>query len=246
MSEMSVPVYEWEMRKNPLTEAEFENIMDEAKIHRKIGKPEYDAMAEGMEDIAKQYKQNPKMGGLFLLGSRVYLKMDPSIKGTVVSGTSDPQGYFKGYIIEWDDGKWSEALGEDLEEIPGENPVKIRKLPGKERYRVKHDGTISAYATTKEKAEAQARFLRGLKHGMVPRAKNPVTLGLELGYRKRGKVPNPPLTQIYSRIITVYASKAGIPHRCDSKCRAAKHVYRHTFKRKAGIYGTSDGRLIVM
>jgi len=47
-------------------------------------------------------------------------------------------------------------------------PVKIVKT-GKGTYRVSTPGGTKAKGTTKEKAEAQARLLRGIEHGMVPR-----------------------------------------------------------------------------
>lgn len=48
-------------------------------------------------------------------------------------------------------------------------PEKIRKVKG--GYRVSTPGGVKARHTTKEKAEAQARFLRGIEHGMIPRKK---------------------------------------------------------------------------
>ena len=42
-------------------------------------------------------------------------------------------------------------------------PVKISKTDGK--YRVTHGGKISAKATTKAKAEAQANLLRAVSYG---------------------------------------------------------------------------------
>lgn len=47
-------------------------------------------------------------------------------------------------------------------------PVKVTKVNG---FRVTHGGKVSAKSTTKKKAEAQARLLRGIEHGMVPRKK---------------------------------------------------------------------------
>jgi len=47
-------------------------------------------------------------------------------------------------------------------------PVKITKKDG---YKVTHGGKVSAKKTTKEKAEAQARLLRGVAHGWVPTGK---------------------------------------------------------------------------
>ncbi len=46
-------------------------------------------------------------------------------------------------------------------------PVKVRKVDG---YQVSHGGKVSAKSTTKAKAEGQARLLRGIAHGMKPRA----------------------------------------------------------------------------
>ena len=46
------------------------------------------------------------------------------------------------------------------------SPVKITKLDGK--YKVSHGGKTSAKATTKKKAEAQARLLHGVARGWKP------------------------------------------------------------------------------
>lgn len=56
---------------------------------------------------------------------------------------------------------------------------------------------------------------------------------------------NPPRTKIYNRIVKVYASKAGMPHKCDAECKRHKHLYVHEFKKKASIYGLKNGSLIV-
>jgi hypothetical protein len=45
-------------------------------------------------------------------------------------------------------------------------PVKIKKVDG---YRVSTPGGVKSKHTTKAKAEAQRRLLRGIEHGMVPR-----------------------------------------------------------------------------
>ena len=47
-------------------------------------------------------------------------------------------------------------------------PVTIRKVNG---FRVSTPGGVKAKRTTKAKAEAQARLLRGIEHGMTPRKK---------------------------------------------------------------------------
>lgn len=49
-------------------------------------------------------------------------------------------------------------------------PVKIIKLKNG-KYRVYNDKKIVAKATTKTKAESQARLLRGIEHGMKLRKK---------------------------------------------------------------------------
>lgn len=45
-------------------------------------------------------------------------------------------------------------------------PYKMRKVDG---YRVSSPSGVHAKGTTKEKAEAQMRLLRGVEHGMVLR-----------------------------------------------------------------------------
>lgn len=49
-------------------------------------------------------------------------------------------------------------------------PVRIRKLKSG-KWRVYDGGRIAAKATTKTKAESQARLLRGIAHGMKKRGK---------------------------------------------------------------------------
>lgn len=49
-------------------------------------------------------------------------------------------------------------------------PIKITKISAG-KFRVSTPGGTKAKGTTKEKAEAQARLLRGVEHGMVVRKK---------------------------------------------------------------------------
>ena len=110
--------------------------------------------------------------------------------------------------------------------IPG---VTVRKIPRSLKYRVRVDGRIASQKTTKKKAFAQARFLRGLKHGMITR-KNPGD------YRSRKPL------EIYGRLLRIEAQK-GSGHVCDAKCKAANHCYFHDFSRHARVYGMPDGSL---
>ncbi len=48
------------------------------------------------------------------------------------------------------------------------SPVRITKVDG---FRVSTPSGVKAKRTTKKKAEAQTRLLRGIEHGMVPRKK---------------------------------------------------------------------------
>ena len=47
-------------------------------------------------------------------------------------------------------------------------PVKTKKVDG---YRVSTPGGVKAKKTSKPKAEAQTRLLRGIEHGLVPRGR---------------------------------------------------------------------------
>ena len=50
-------------------------------------------------------------------------------------------------------------------------PIKMRKLPRKNKWRVYDGDEVVAKSTTKEKAEKQVRLLRGIAHGMKPRGR---------------------------------------------------------------------------
>lgn len=50
-------------------------------------------------------------------------------------------------------------------------PVTVRKLPGKNKWRVYDKGKVTAEHTSKRKAMAQARLLRGVAHGWHPTGK---------------------------------------------------------------------------
>ena len=56
---------------------------------------------------------------------------------------------------------------------------------------------------------------------------------------------NPSRTKIYSHIIEIKASKAGMPHKCNSACKRAGHQYVHHFKRGNPIYGAEGGKLSI-
>ena len=70
-------------------------------------------------------------------------------------------------------------------------PYQERKLPSG-KYQVKGPSGVHAKGTTKEKADAQIRFLQGVEHGMVPNKMKKSAKGsgvftpseLSQGYRK--------------------------------------------------------------
>jgi hypothetical protein len=109
--------------------------------------------------------------------------------------------------------------------------VTVRKIPRSLKYRVRVDGRIASQATTKKKALSQARFLRGLHHGMTPRTKKNWPCPSE----------NFPPVEIYAQVKEIVAVK-GPGHRCDAACKRAGHTYRHVFKKRVGIYGNEANK----
>ena len=117
--------------------------------------------------------------------------------------------------------------------------ITIKELRGG-KFQVSRDG-ISAYATTRKNAEAQARFLLGLSHGMEPRKRNPCER-----IRRIRKKTNPPESRaFYDRVLTVDAQKAPGHPDCDEECRQSGHKYSHDFTGHHKIYRNPDGSLTI-
>lgn len=100
--------------------------------------------------------------------------------------------------------EWEFRENYEEENVFPENPVSVRRLPSG-KYRVRHGGKVSAYATTEKKAKAQARLLRGLEHGMVPRS-NPGKL-LEFHTRMMTAAANKEVT--YNDLMDIALTRTG-------------------------------------
>ena len=86
-------------------------------------------------------------------------------------------------------------------------------------------------------AKTKKAYYKGMSDGMMDIAQE---------YGKRTIMKNPPRL-IYHRIRQIIAVK-GPGHRCDAKCEAAGHTYRHIFplsKKASKVLGNADGSLTV-
>lgn len=129
-------------------------------------------------------------------------------------------------------------------------PVREFKLvpsnPGGEVRVVPHDDELGKYFTvqvggemisshkTQDLATAAARHVlaeRSAHYAAPPPQSNPVV--------RQGR------TLIYSSIIYIVASKAGMPHNCDAECKKAQHIYKHKFKPGSCIWGLPNGNVEV-
>lgn len=50
--------------------------------------------------------------------------------------------------------------------------------------------------------------------------------------------------KIYGRLIEIRAKKTGV-HRCDKECKAHGHLYKHSFKPGATVYGLENGDILI-
>lgn len=53
------------------------------------------------------------------------------------------------------------------------------------------------------------------------------------------------IVKIYSSVDDIYASKAGMAHKCDAECKRHGHRYHHAFSKKACVYGLPDGSILI-
>jgi len=62
----------------------------------------------------------------------------------------------------------------------------------------------------------------------------------------RSAQANPRMTKIYQHVISIRASKEGMPHKCDKVCAAHHHLYEHKFENEnACVFGLSDGSILI-
>lgn len=61
-----------------------------------------------------------------------------------------------------------------------------------------------------------------------------------------GNLRNPRPVMIYSDVISLRATKAGMKHSCDEKCRVSGHRYEHKFKPGSAVFGSSDRKMIII
>ena len=131
----------------------------------------------------------------------------------------------------------SDQLRETVKQYQVGSPAKFRMNPG--------DPDIDEYIHGLEK-EIQAGFKDGNMSAseQLRRAKSELARAKEL---RRGKAKeNPPSTMIYSDVLSIRASKAGMKHHCDAACKRAGHKYEHKFKPGTAIFGSSDHTKITL
>ncbi len=228
---------------NPLTKSETENVLAEAEIHSRIPRERYQGQAEGMTDIAEQYGTNPtmpipeefevkKMGKTYA----IYKKVNGR-KVLIMAGLMDPQAA----------AMWIYSGFKQMRVNP---VVPFRHRTGSSSHRALSAQTIrdvhytaaiqNVMEMTGAKYEIAKSYVDKMMRDMMKR-RSPI----------RGKVipflGNPPVIhgKIYQRCMEIRGSKAGMPHDCDDRCKAANHLYKHPFKQNACIYALTDGSVLV-
>lgn len=63
--------------------------------------------------------------------------------------------------------------------------------------------------------------------------------------KKAKRNPDEQPVKIYGRLISIRAQKTD-PHVCDAECKRYHHMYEHVFTSKPSIYGTPDGKTLII
>jgi hypothetical protein len=305
---MEIPVYVWKLeadQNNPLTKAEAENVQAEADIHKKIPGEYYAGMADGMEDIKKEYSKNPVYGWVveFRHGGQIAHQQFPTekaardfivrkkIQNKVISVSPiiriANETISANPVVSFDR-KLDDAIRQHQKMFGSvaRRLMDIRLVPKDHIF----NGSPETYVITSAKGTSyhQRRYL---KNPVVPfrqkaisstgKRTSPETMlrtqlwnvaqtvtndpqkaamlvdafydviAQRQSHALKGKLipfghnPAGGMIKIYERCIEIKASKAGLKHHCDEKCRRAGHNYKHGFAKKACIYGLPDGSLLI-
>lgn len=249
---MNLKIREWKVVKNPLTRREAAELEAEAAVHQAtaqrfagakeyVGSAYHEGVSEGLLDAARRHidteleeATNPyfmrKLPGKRKY--RVYSKKRGKLK-VHAKGTTRLKAKAQLRILK--QAASNPLTRDEAAEIHREAAIHRRIA---QRLESRGEGEAANYYAGQAEGmrDTADQYREHFKKGKII-VKNPRAIRLN--------PPVPGAVLIYDRVIAVKASKAGMKHICDSKCKEARHVYKHVGIGRTAVWGVPGKKALI-
>lgn len=254
---MNIKVKEWKVvKRNPLTRDEAAELEAEAGAHRAtaerfaatneyVGSAYHEGVSEGLLDAVRRHEIDKELEAATnpyfmrkLPGRRkyrVYSKKSGILK---VHSKSTTKRKAQGQVRILKQAAENPLTREEAADIHREAAIH-RKIAT--RLETRGEGEAANYYAGQAEGmrDTADQYREHFKKGKII-VKNPA--------RVRSIKLNPPVpgaVLIYDRVIAVKASKAGMKHLCDSRCKDGRHIYKHVGIGRTAVWGLPGKKALI-